>query len=341
MTHRELTAWRRGVISGQRQAGVTLSRAHRALARVRGFRGVPYSTFARWFHAAERPYPPLPPPTGAAAQDTMLCELVMASLYTGHTSCRAIAADLDISRTTAWRCLVASGAQYRHARWIPHALTAAQMAERVELAAALREVVADPILWDLIITVDESWVYFETFSEGAWCVGDQRPPPRWNQGQGQGGRKLGVVVFWSTLGFHLVHFFGGEERIDAATFCTWIRELRQGMLDDPWFDPHLRVYIHMDNAPAHRARQTVRCLAECGFEALPHPPYSPDLAPSDFYLFGRVKSRLRGRHFESAGALRHAFLAELRSIDRNELERVYSEWARRLARCVEIGGEYV
>ena len=35
-------------------------------------------------------------------------------------------------------------------------------------------------------------------------------------------------------------------------------------------------------------------VTECGFEILPHPLYSPDMAPSDFYLFPKMKSNLRG-----------------------------------------------
>ncbi|GFR93850.1 transposase [Elysia marginata] len=41
------------------------------------------------------------------------------------------------------------------------------------------------------------------------------------------------------------------------------------------------VLLLHDNAPAHRARQIVETTERCGFEILPHPPYSPDLAPSD------------------------------------------------------------
>ena len=36
---------------------------------------------------------------------------------------------------------------------------------------------------------------------------------------------------------------------------------------------------------------------ECGFEILPHPPYSPDIAPSDFYMFPKMKSYLRGTQY--------------------------------------------
>ena len=38
---------------------------------------------------------------------------------------------------------------------------------------------------------------------------------------------------------------------------------------------------------------------ECGFEILLHPPYSPDMAPSDFYLFPKLKFHLRGTQYGS------------------------------------------
>jgi len=47
-------------------------------------------------------------------------------------------------------------------------------------------------------------------------------------------------------------------------------------------------------APAHTAGVATSVAAECGYELLPHPPYSPDLAPSDFYLFPLLKEHLRG-----------------------------------------------
>uniref|UniRef100_A0A4W6DJ95 Histone-lysine N-methyltransferase SETMAR n=1 Tax=Lates calcarifer TaxID=8187 RepID=A0A4W6DJ95_LATCA len=47
--------------------------------------------------------------------------------------------------------------------------------------------------------------------------------------------------------------------------------------------------LHHDNARPHTAAQTVQTINELGWELLPHPPYSPDLAPSDFHLFGPLK----------------------------------------------------
>jgi len=52
-----------------------------------------------------------------------------------------------------------------------------------------------------------------------------------------------------------------------------------------------------DNAPAHRTLATQKKLAYLDFQFLDHPPYSPDLAPSDYHLFPGLKKQLKGRHF--------------------------------------------
>ena len=55
-----------------------------------------------------------------------------------------------------------------------------------------------------------------------------------------------------------------------------------------------------DNAPAHRALATHKKLAYLGFQCLENATYSPDLAPSDYYLFPRLrKKQMKGRHFSS------------------------------------------
>jgi histone-lysine N-methyltransferase SETMAR len=54
-----------------------------------------------------------------------------------------------------------------------------------------------------------------------------------------------------------------------------------------------------NNAPAHRAIATQKKLAYLGFRYLDHPPYSPNLAPSDYNLLPGLKKQLNGRHFSS------------------------------------------
>jgi len=58
------------------------------------------------------------------------------------------------------------------------------------------------------------------------------------------------------------------------------------------------LFLH-DNIPAHRVLAIQKKLAYLGFQCLDHPPYSPDLASSDYHLFSGLKKRLKGRHFSS------------------------------------------
>jgi histone-lysine N-methyltransferase SETMAR len=60
-----------------------------------------------------------------------------------------------------------------------------------------------------------------------------------------------------------------------------------------------RVLFLHDNVPALRALATQKKLAYLGFQCLYHPPYSPDLVPSDYHLSPGQKKQLKGRHFLS------------------------------------------
>jgi hypothetical protein len=73
----------------------------------------------------------------------------------------------------------------------------------------------------------------------------------------------------------------------------------------------------------------------------PHPPYSPDLAPSDFYLFGYIKHQLQGHEFTEGTELVSAISEILNQIPINTLVDVSDDWMRRLQRCNDINGEYV
>ncbi|GFO15713.1 histone-lysine N-methyltransferase SETMAR [Plakobranchus ocellatus] len=69
------------------------------------------------------------------------------------------------------------------------------------------------------------------------------------------------------------------------------------------------VVLQHDNATPHSANLTQQWLQRYGWEILPHPAHSPDLAPSDFHLFGPLKRHLGGMAFETEDDL----ISELRN----------------------------
>jgi len=73
-------------------------------------------------------------------------------------------------------------------------------------------------------------------------------------------------------------------------------------------------FLHRDNAPAHTALSVTRYLASPGWTIVPHPPYSPDLAPCDFFLFPTMKKTLKGKRFATVEEMKTASQEALNNI---------------------------
>jgi hypothetical protein len=71
------------------------------------------------------------------------------------------------------------------------------------------------------------------------------------------------------------------------------------------------------------------------------PPYSSDMALSDFCLFDHVKGLLSGESFETGEDRLSTLQAILRSFEKSILSRVFLEWMTRLERHIETNGDYV
>ena len=70
--------------------------------------------------------------------------------------------------------------------------------------------------------------------------------------------------------------------------------------------PELRkVRLLHDNAKPHTAKITRQKLEEFGWEVLPHPAYSPDLAPSDYHLFRSLQNHLSKKRYSDNDQLNH------------------------------------
>jgi len=81
-------------------------------------------------------------------------------------------------------------------------------------------------------------------------------------------------------------------------------------------DPNFLPTTH-GNAPAHMALSVREFLATKQITVLEHPAYSPELAPSNFFLFLKVKEILKGRHFDDIDDIRSNTEAVLKSIPQN------------------------
>jgi transposase len=72
---------------------------------------------------------------------------------------------------------------------------------------------------------------------------------------------------------------------------------------------------------------------------VPQPPYSPDLAPADFFLFPNFESSLKGRRFQTIEETEEIWTWDLRAIPQNKFQDAFQNWKKRWERCIKSGGE--
>ena len=102
-----------------------------------------------------------------------------------------------------------------------------------------------------------------------------------------------------------------------------------------------RVLFHQDNALGHKSMKTMAKLYELGLKLLPHPPYSADLAPSDFFLLSDLKRMLAGKRFiaekEAIDETEVYFEAKDKTYYKNSIEKLYGSYNR----CIALEGNYI
>jgi hypothetical protein len=93
--------------------------------------------------------------------------------------------------------------------------------------------------------------------------------------------------------------------------------------------------VHPDNAGSHAVKLSMDFLKARIMRRAPHPPDSPDSAPSDFFLFGKGKRQFSGRCFDNADDLLAAIHDILDGLGRPTLIGVVEGWMRRPQQCID------
>jgi hypothetical protein len=92
-----------------------------------------------------------------------------------------------------------------------------------------------------------------------------------------------------------------------------------------------KLVVYIDNASPHTRKAMIDFVEQNKMRRVLHSPYSQDLAPSDFYLFGYVKECEAGLMLENADSFFEAIRWVLKDI---------LEWMERLKKCIATNGDY-
>lgn len=223
-------------------------------------------------------------------------------------------------------------------------LSPSQKMERVRVSTTLLERLnEDPHFMDRLVTQDETWVpHFdpETKAESVqWKHTDSPPPRKFKVAKSVG--KIMTTIFWDSEGLLLVDFLQHGMTITGQYYADLLVKLREAIKEKRRGKITKGVLLLQDNAPVHKSRVAMETAKSLGFELLPHPPYSPDLAPSDFYLFPNMKKHLRGRVFSSDDEVISAVKVVLEGFDNNFFLTGLQMLEKRWNKCVAVEGDYI
>ncbi|GBP46743.1 Histone-lysine N-methyltransferase SETMAR [Eumeta japonica] len=163
------------------------------------------------------------------------------------------------------------------------------------------ELVGDNIdeICDRIVTVDETWVrQYDSESKQEsmqWTKKGERPPKKFKVQKSAS--KLMATIFWDSEGVLLIDYLPKGTTMNGQYYANLLAQAREAVVQKRRGKLSRGVLFLQDNASVHTARVSRQALKDTGFSEIDRPPYSPDLAPSDYFLFSNLKKELRGRRF--------------------------------------------
>ena len=125
--------------------------------------------------------------------------------------------------------------------------------------------------------------------------------------QSKSTHKLLMIPFFDSTGMIYMHWAPTGQTVNKEYYVEVLREFRKRFQGKrPVLFKSGQWHFHQDNAPVHNSFLVTDYLSRMGIKTVPHRPYSPDLAPSEFCLFRKCKEKLRGCCWETSEEMKEA-----------------------------------
>ncbi|UYV65300.1 hypothetical protein LAZ67_3003870 [Cordylochernes scorpioides] len=142
-----------------------------------------------------------------------------------------------------------------------------------------------------------------------------------------------------TLGYRKV---SARQRMNSDLYCDiLVKRLKPGIRNKRRGKLIKGVLFLHDNARTHTSCETVSTIIKFSFEVLEHPAYSPDPAPSGYFLFGLLKKELKGKRFDSDEDVQKVVQDFFHTLPKRAYKEGIYKLPERWRRCIESQGDYI
>ena len=175
-----------------------------------------------------------------------------------------------------------------------------------------------PAVLDALVTCDESRIYCydpETQRQSFQWKHAGSPGPK-KARQSKSTHKLLMIPFFDSTGTIYMHWVPTGQTVNKEYYVEVLREFRKRFRRKrPALFKSAQWHFHQDNSPAHNSILVTDYLTKMGIKTVPHPLYSPDLAPCDFWLF----PKLRGCRYETIEEMKEAVTKIIDTLTQEDL----------------------
>ena len=321
----------------------TAAESHRLLVEAYGEHAPTQKTCERWFACfrsgdfdvedKERPGQP------KKFEDEELQALL------DENSCQTqqeLALELGVAQSTISERLHAMGKIRKLGKWVPHQLDENQLNARITACTKHLAEHKKHSFLSRIVTGDEKWVYYDNPKRKADYV-DPGQPSTAQAKRDIHCQKLMLCIWWDQKGVVYYELLKPNETVNKERYRRQLGNLAEALNEKrPLIArKHHKVLFHDDNARPHRANIVKEKIERLGWDHLDHPPYSPDLAPSDYHLFRSMQVSLADVRFRNAEEVRKWVDDWIASKDEDFFKRGINKLPRRWEEVIANDGQYI
>ena len=121
-----------------------------------------------------------------------------------------------------------------------------------------------------------------------------------------------------------MHWIPTGQTVNKEYYVEVLREFRKRFLvKRPALFKSGQWHFHQDNAPVHNSILVTDYSSKMGIKTVPQPLYSPDLASCDFWLFSKLKEKLRGCRYETIEEMKEAVTKVIDTLTQEDFHRAF------------------
>ena len=224
------------------------------------------------------------------------------------------------------------GKRWKLSKWVPYELSETNKLQRLTICSSLLSRHNLVPFFDRMLTCDEKWIMYCNIKRTYHWLSSNDPLPMTPKPSIHQ-QKILLCVWWTTVGIMHYEFLPSGQTITAEIYSAQLDRVSVALRQkQPALANRKGVVFHQDNARPHTAKITRETLARLQWEILPHPPYSPDLAPSDYHLFLALDNHMRNRQFQTREELERElnqfFSSKTKDFYKNGIYQLVSRWEK-------------